>query len=448
LSELNCRYNYMTVEGDVTGFTGSWGTGDYHFTPQHTPGFKAVTNIVGVPYAATVGLPLTLAGTVIPSDADNKTIVWSVFNAENTGANITGGVFTATAAGQANVLATIVNGISDGRSYSRIFTIWVTAKPTITTDSLPNGKVGTAYNQPLASAGVRPITWALDGGSLPGGLSLSSAGVISGTPTAAGTFNFTVKATNTEGDGVRPFTVTVRASGASIRLPEEKPNLPAGYDTDDVKPAAAKTKDSVQDVAPLIPGMGVSDFEVVDGAVTVRKAVAQEAAKYAADDAKLNAEVDEVVRLPVIVAELEGNGKVAAVCFEITGSLLKAESVSDINLVKIFPPSSSKKGEMFGYAGKPEEYGDKKFTLLTMNDATHTGAIQPDVDYKLVIFIRDGGDFDLDGKPNGIVVDPTALFSTKAGKRSSGGSGCDVGTAWGLLLLGIGLGLGGMRKRR
>ena len=72
--------------------------------------------------------------------------------------------------------------------------------PAITTASLPGGTVGAAYSQTLAATGDTPITWTVDSGSLPGGLTLSAAGVISGTPTAAGTFSVTVTANN----GVAP----------------------------------------------------------------------------------------------------------------------------------------------------------------------------------------------------------------------------------------------------
>jgi len=64
----------------------------------------------------------------------------------------------------------------------------------ITTTSLPDGTVGTAYSQTLQVAGgVPPLTWAVLTGTLPAGLTLNtSTGVISGTPTASGTSTFTV----------------------------------------------------------------------------------------------------------------------------------------------------------------------------------------------------------------------------------------------------------------
>ncbi|MDF3058427.1 MAG: hypothetical protein K0R17_2642 [Rariglobus sp.] len=78
--------------------------------------------------------------------------------------------------------------------------------PSITTGALSDGKAGAAYNQSLvATGGVTPYAWSLVSGSLPAGLSLSGAGVISGTPSAAGTSNFTVKVSG--GDGLSSASV-------------------------------------------------------------------------------------------------------------------------------------------------------------------------------------------------------------------------------------------------
>jgi len=66
-------------------------------------------------------------------------------------------------------------------------TIPAPVPPSISTASLPDGTVNTAYSQTLTASGDTPITWSLDSGSLPTGLTLSNDGGISGTPTAAGT---------------------------------------------------------------------------------------------------------------------------------------------------------------------------------------------------------------------------------------------------------------------
>ncbi|MCW2787294.1 MAG: Ig family protein [Marmoricola sp.] len=72
--------------------------------------------------------------------------------------------------------------------------------PTITTTALPNASKGVAYTTTLAKTGGAG-TWAIVGGNLPAGITLAPAtGVLSGTPTAGGSYNFTVKFTETSSD--------------------------------------------------------------------------------------------------------------------------------------------------------------------------------------------------------------------------------------------------------
>src|SRR5579864_3384765 len=69
-----------------------------------------------------------------------------------------------------------------------------------TSASLPAGSISTGAVYPsttlTASNGTAPYTWTVTTGNLPPGLNLSTAGVISGTATASGTFPFTVTATD------------------------------------------------------------------------------------------------------------------------------------------------------------------------------------------------------------------------------------------------------------
>ena len=80
-------------------------------------------------------------------------------------------------------------------------TLVVTAAVTFTFPAPPSGVVGTPYSVTLTAAGgTTPYTWSISAGSLPAGLTLNtSTGVVSGTPTAAGTSSFTAKVTDAKG---------------------------------------------------------------------------------------------------------------------------------------------------------------------------------------------------------------------------------------------------------
>jgi hypothetical protein len=82
---------------------------------------------------------------------------------------------------------------------------------TIAPAALPQMVVDTDFRQVLAgSGGTAPYAYALAGGSLPPGLTLSAAGVLAGRPTALGRFTFTVSAQDTrQCSAVRSFTATV-----------------------------------------------------------------------------------------------------------------------------------------------------------------------------------------------------------------------------------------------
>ena len=83
-----------------------------------------------------------------------------------------------------------------GSSVSKPFTITVVSALSIATASpLASGAVGVPYTQSLsATAGTSPYTWAIAAGALPPGLTLdAAAGIITGTPSATGTFEFTVQ---------------------------------------------------------------------------------------------------------------------------------------------------------------------------------------------------------------------------------------------------------------
>lgn len=105
-----------------------------------------------------------------------------------------------------------------GNAATRALTLQVVAAsalPVITTTSLPAGAVGVAYSATIAATGDAPITRAVVSGALPPGLALNaSTGAITGTPTSAGGFGLTVRATNAVGDTEATFYLSIAATAA------------------------------------------------------------------------------------------------------------------------------------------------------------------------------------------------------------------------------------------
>jgi hypothetical protein len=91
--------------------------------------------------------------------------------------------------------------VSDGAGNANSQTVTVRIDPlVITTSSLPNAPLAVAYNAQLTATGLTPVTWTLaPGSSLPAGLTLNSNGSITGTPTAAQSVSFYVRATDPAG---------------------------------------------------------------------------------------------------------------------------------------------------------------------------------------------------------------------------------------------------------
>ena len=126
----------------------------------------------------------------------------------------------------------------------------------ITTATLPTAAVNVAYPAtPLqATGGTGTQTWAVTSGSLPAGLTLSAAGVISGTPTALGTSNLTVKAIDTGS----PPQVATKALSISI-----------GASSADLAVSAAGTPNPVGSNKPLTFTITVKNFgpQIANGVV-------------------------------------------------------------------------------------------------------------------------------------------------------------------------------------
>jgi len=79
--------------------------------PVSAADFIPVTDITDVPTQAISGIPIELTGTVLPTDATNSSITWSVKNAGTTGAIIDGNLLKTTGGGTVTVTATVENGV-------------------------------------------------------------------------------------------------------------------------------------------------------------------------------------------------------------------------------------------------------------------------------------------------------------------------------------------------
>ena len=138
-----------------------------------------------------------------------------------------GGVLSGTPTGSGPSTFTVRATDSVANTGSRTYTITIGSNIlTVSPASLPAGTQGVAYSQTItASGGTAPYTFARTSGALPTGLTLTSGGVLSGTPTASGTFNFDVTATDTSlNTGTRSYSVTINL----VPLTINPTSLPAG----------------------------------------------------------------------------------------------------------------------------------------------------------------------------------------------------------------------------
>lgn len=129
-----------------------------------------------------------------------------------TAAGLLAGTPTTVGSSTITVRATDANSCAGDVTYTIVIAaVTVCPAVTLTPVAVPNGLVGTAYSQALTAAGgTAPYVYTVTVGTLPGGLTLSAAGLLSGTPAANGSSSFTVRATDAVGCFTeRPYTLAI-----------------------------------------------------------------------------------------------------------------------------------------------------------------------------------------------------------------------------------------------
>lgn len=165
---------------------------------------------------------------------------------------------------------------ANGRTGTRAFTLTVYALVVVETTSLPDARGGVPYSTQLrATGGKAPHSWQVYSGALPSGLTLSTTGVLSGTPTGTGDATFVVSAMDAAGQSAsRALSLTVRTTGTTLTvghwnlewfgaLNQGPPDSTSeGGTTDDLQIAHARDiiRDSGVNVWGLVEMVDAADF--------------------------------------------------------------------------------------------------------------------------------------------------------------------------------------------
>lgn len=240
----NLTLNHNTFTNSARGFI-------YFTSSLTTPGFRATNNVVPSPTYSFFGLGCTAGLNCLDKQAPGHVTLNNVIAGASSSSNPPSNFYptvTEFAAQfqnydngvQGNYLlaegSTWIGAGTDGADLGANMSSVYSATngvpvgtpsgtvlpPSITTVGLSNGTVGVAYTATLTvTDGTAPFIWSLPSGSLPSGLTLSTAGVISGTPKTAGTSSFTVRVIDSAGtpqQDDQPLTLTIQAAPTALNI--------------------------------------------------------------------------------------------------------------------------------------------------------------------------------------------------------------------------------------
>ncbi|RIJ70551.1 hypothetical protein D1871_18355 [Nakamurella silvestris] len=220
---------FVTYALGNDGAVYSWGGVDQ---PQYL-GSMAATGTTEPAFGATIGVTEVLFDDVPGTDLNTSTCPITVVTPPHAAGPVNVGVKTGVVAG------TTATGSTSQVTYPDGFTYFDAVH--ITTPSLPGGTVGVGYSSPVAATGTGPITFEVSSGSLPPGLSIDpDTGLISGSPTQAGVFTFTVKALNSDSSDLHDYTVEISAVNPTDGSTE--PTSPTDGSTEPTDPTGTSTE--------------------------------------------------------------------------------------------------------------------------------------------------------------------------------------------------------------
>ncbi|MBQ4431914.1 MAG: putative Ig domain-containing protein, partial [Synergistaceae bacterium] len=238
-STVRNNESYATISGDISNMGGVVGkldaasytiTNNRYSSAEHGIG----NNAQGVPSeegCIRVGPSIAITTDSLPDGVaespytatlatdSTSAVVWTLTNGTSlpTGLTLdrTAGTISGTPTKAGDYTFTVKASPATGAPATKDFKLKIQEKGsstiTITTTSLPNGTVNASYNAVL-SANTSNVTWSVSSGSLPTGLTLnSSTGAITGTPTAAGTSTFTVRAVSGSSSTTRQLSITINS---------------------------------------------------------------------------------------------------------------------------------------------------------------------------------------------------------------------------------------------
>ena len=401
----------MTFDGGYTA-TCSVTVGNGTITPV------PVTNVTLNKQNTTIMVGSTeyLIPTIIPDNATNKNVSWSSNN--ETVAVVAQGGVTGVGIGEATITVTTEDG-----NRTSTCAVTVTASTLIPVTGLTLDKnimILTAGENEMLTATITPdnatnkvVIWESSNMSV---ASVTQEGLVRALSIGIAEITATAEDNNN---------ISAKCAVNVLEHPGGEPQ----YFSDKIE-AIEKAR-----------GFNEDNLDILDGNVVIKRSVAEKIANQLIKDSEdLQKQVEgrsiKTYSLPMFEVPVQ-KGEVVRVRIPVNGSNVLARTASEIMLLKVLSPNS---GRMLKYVNTVNG-DDGTFTfLLSGSDAPFTGNITSNTEYDFMVFIRDGGLYDLDGEANSFVVDPLAVVNKIFTNDDDDGGGCSIGFGIiALLLMGLSL---------